>query len=131
MSRTITIDPITRIEGHAKVHIEINDDNQVETAFFHTMEFRGFEKFVEGMQIELMPTLTTRVCGTCPHAHHLVQAQVRLTLCPGPVHPLQHPFDGVAQPSVGDGMVMALHGSLSFRIQLDLDKAEGTAHVRH
>ena len=72
MSRTIKIDPVTRIEGHAKVHIETNDENQVDTALFHIMEFRGFERFVEGMQIELMPTLTTRICGTCPHAHHLV-----------------------------------------------------------
>lgn len=75
MSRTIDIDPVTRIEGHAKVHIEIGDDNQVGAAFFHIMEFRGFEKFVEGMQIELMPTLTTRICGTCPHAHHLVASK--------------------------------------------------------
>jgi F420-non-reducing hydrogenase large subunit len=75
MSRTIHIDPVTRIEGHAKVHIEVNDQNQVDTAFFHVMEFRGFERFVEGMQIELMPTLTTRICGTCPHAHHLVAAK--------------------------------------------------------
>jgi F420-non-reducing hydrogenase large subunit len=75
MSRTIDIDPVTRIEGHAKVHIEVNDENQVDAAFFHIMEFRGFERFIEGMQIELMPTLTTRICGTCPHAHHLVAAK--------------------------------------------------------
>jgi coenzyme F420-reducing hydrogenase alpha subunit len=75
MSRTIDIDPVTRIEGHAKVHIEIGDNDQVDAAYFHIMEFRGFEKFVEGMQIELMPTLTTRICGTCPHAHHLVASK--------------------------------------------------------
>jgi F420-non-reducing hydrogenase large subunit len=75
MSRSIDIDPITRIEGHAKVHVDIDDNNQVTGAFFHILEFRGFEKFVEGMQVELMPTLTTRICGTCPHAHHLVGAK--------------------------------------------------------
>ena len=75
MGRTIEIDPVTRIEGHAKVHIELDDSNQVESAYFHVMEFRGFERFVEGMQVELMPTITTRICGTCPHAHHLVAAK--------------------------------------------------------
>ncbi len=75
MSRTIEIDPVTRIEGHAKVHVEIGDDNNVSAAYFHILEFRGFEKFVEGMQVELMPTITTRICGTCPHAHHLVAAK--------------------------------------------------------
>ena len=75
MGRTLEIDPVTRIEGHAKVHIELDDSNNVESAYFHVMEFRGFERFVEGMQIEMMPTLTTRICGTCPHAHHLVAAK--------------------------------------------------------
>ena len=75
MSRTINIDPVTRIEGHAKIHIDINDSNQVDSAFFQVLEFRGFERFVEGMQVELMPTLTTRICGTCPHAHHLVASK--------------------------------------------------------
>lgn len=75
MSRTLTIDPVTRIEGHAKVHIDIGDDGQIGAATLHVLEFRGFERFVQGMQAELMPTLTTRICGTCPHAHHLVAAK--------------------------------------------------------
>lgn len=75
MSRTITIDPVTRIEGHAKVHIDVGDSGNVDAAFLHVLEFRGFEKFVQGMQVELMPTLTTRICGTCPHAHHLAAAK--------------------------------------------------------
>ena len=75
MSRTLTIDPVTRIEGHAKVHIDIGDDGKVAAATMHVLEFRGFERFVQGMQAELMPTLTTRICGTCPHAHHLVAAK--------------------------------------------------------
>jgi F420-non-reducing hydrogenase large subunit len=75
MSRTLTIDPVTRIEGHAKVHIEIGDDGKVGAATLHVLEFRGFERFVQGMQAELMPTITTRICGTCPHAHHLVAAK--------------------------------------------------------
>lgn len=75
MSRTIEINPVTRIEGHGKVHLEIGDDNKVSGAYMHVLEFRGFEKFVQGMQVEQMPTLTTRICGTCPHAHHLVSAK--------------------------------------------------------
>jgi coenzyme F420-reducing hydrogenase alpha subunit len=75
MSRTLTIDPVTRIEGHAKVHIEIGDDGKVGAATMHVLEFRGFERFLQGMQAELMPTITTRICGTCPHAHHLVAAK--------------------------------------------------------
>ncbi|HEX7508262.1 MAG TPA: Ni/Fe hydrogenase subunit alpha [Polyangia bacterium] len=75
MSRQLVINPVTRIEGHAKVHIEIGDDGKVGAATLHVLEFRGFERFVQGMQAELMPTLTTRICGTCPHAHHLVSAK--------------------------------------------------------
>ena len=75
MGRTIVVNPVTRIEGHAKVDIEIDDADHVVAARLHVLEFRGFEKFVEGMQVELMPTLTTRICGTCPHAHHLVAAK--------------------------------------------------------
>jgi len=75
MGRTIVVNPVTRIEGHAKDDIEIDDSDNVVAARLHVLEFRGFEKFVEGMQVELMPTLTTRICGTCPHAHHLVAAK--------------------------------------------------------
>ena len=75
MGRTIVVNPVTRIEGHAKVDIEIDDADKIVKACLHVLEFRGFEKFVEGMQVELMPTLTTRICGTCPHAHHLVAAK--------------------------------------------------------
>ncbi len=75
MSRKLTIDPVTRIEGHAKVHIDIGEDGKVDAATLHVLEFRGFERFLVGMQAELMPTITTRICGTCPHAHHLVAAK--------------------------------------------------------
>jgi coenzyme F420-reducing hydrogenase alpha subunit len=75
MTRIFDINPVTRIEGHAKVHIEIGDQGDVQAAYLHILEFRGFERFVQGMQVELMPTLTTRICGTCPHAHHLVGAK--------------------------------------------------------
>jgi len=75
MTKTIQIDPVTRIEGHAKVFIEVGDDNKVASASMNVLEFRGFEKFLSGMQVELMPTIVTRICGTCPHAHHLAAAK--------------------------------------------------------
>lgn len=75
MGRTIVVNPVTRIEGHAKIDIEIDDADKVVNARLHVLEFRGFEKFLEGMHVEQMPTITTRICGTCPHAHHLVAAK--------------------------------------------------------
>jgi len=64
MSRTIQIDPVTRIEGHARVEVEIDDGNNVTSALFKVLDFRGWETFLRGMQVELMPTLTSRICGT-------------------------------------------------------------------
>jgi F420-non-reducing hydrogenase large subunit len=64
MARKITVDPITRIEGHARVEIDVSDDNRVTSAVFKVMDFRGFETFLRGMQVEMMPTITARICGT-------------------------------------------------------------------
>jgi coenzyme F420-reducing hydrogenase alpha subunit len=64
MSRSITIDPVTRIEGHARVEIDIDDAGGVERSIFKVMDFRGFETFLRGMQVEMMPTVTSRICGT-------------------------------------------------------------------
>lgn len=64
MSRTIRIDPITRIEGHARVEIDIDDSRRVTRSVFKVMDFRGFETFLRGMQVEMMPTVTSRICGT-------------------------------------------------------------------
>src|SRR5512147_2425910 len=75
MGQVITINPVTRIEGHAKVTIELGDDGKVASALLHVLEFRGFERFVQGMHVEKMPTVTSRICGTCPHAHHLAAAK--------------------------------------------------------
>ncbi len=71
MARKLTIDPITRIEGHARVEVDVDDDNQVTGSVFKVMDFRGFETFLQGMQVEMMPTITPRICGTCPQTHHL------------------------------------------------------------
>jgi len=68
--RQITIDPITRLEGHGRIDIFLNDAGDVENAYFSIPELRGFEKFCEDRKAEDMPQLTTRICGVCPVAHH-------------------------------------------------------------
>jgi F420-non-reducing hydrogenase large subunit len=68
--KEIVIDPITRLEGHGNVSIFLNDQGEVENAYLKIPELRGFEQFCEGRRAELMPILTTRICGVCPVAHH-------------------------------------------------------------
>jgi NAD-reducing hydrogenase large subunit len=75
MTRRIVIDPVTRIEGHAKISIVLADDGQVEDARFHVTEFRGFEKMCEGRPFYEMPGITARVCGICPVSHLLASAK--------------------------------------------------------
>ncbi|MDD5494919.1 MAG: Ni/Fe hydrogenase subunit alpha [Dehalococcoidia bacterium] len=69
--RKITIDPITRLEGHGKISIFLNDDGSVANVYLQIPELRGFEKFSEGRPIEDMPQITQRICGVCPEAHHM------------------------------------------------------------
>ena len=73
--KTISIDPITRLEGHGKIDIFLNDDGDVENCYFIIPELRGFEKFVQGRPVEEMPRITTRICGVCPEAHHMASAK--------------------------------------------------------
>jgi F420-non-reducing hydrogenase large subunit len=68
--KKISIDPITRLEGHGKIDLFLNDAGEVENAYLAVPELRGFEKFCEGRKAEDMPQLTTRICGVCPVAHH-------------------------------------------------------------
>ncbi|HSB13558.1 MAG TPA: Ni/Fe hydrogenase subunit alpha [Bryobacteraceae bacterium] len=70
-TRRVTIDPITRLEGHGKIDIFLDDAGQVERAYFQVPELRGFEKFAEGRPAEDMPQITSRICGVCPSAHHM------------------------------------------------------------
>jgi len=74
-ARKITIEPVTRIEGHAKVTIHMKEDNTVDRAYMHVNEFRGFEKFCEGRLYFEMPQITARICGICPVSHHLAAAK--------------------------------------------------------
>jgi F420-non-reducing hydrogenase large subunit len=71
MSRKILIDPITRLEGHGKIDIFLNEQGNVQHAYFQVPELRGFEKFAEGRPAEDMPQITSRICGVCPTAHHM------------------------------------------------------------
>jgi len=75
MSQRIVIDPVTRIEGHAKISLYLDETGNVADAEFHVVEFRGFEKFCEGRPFSEMPGLTARVCGICPVSHLLASAK--------------------------------------------------------
>jgi NAD-reducing hydrogenase large subunit len=75
MGQKITIEPVTRIEGHARVTIHLDDEGKVEDAYFHVDQFRGFEKFSEGRMFFEMPAITPRICGICPVSHHLASAK--------------------------------------------------------
>lgn len=75
MSKKITIDPITRLEGHGKIDIFLDDAGKVTRAFLSVPELRGFEKFAEGRPAEEMPQLTSRICGVCPGAHHIASSK--------------------------------------------------------
>jgi len=75
MSNIITISPVTRIEGHAKITIHLNNNGEVDDARFHVNEFRGFEKFCEGRLVWEMPGLTSRICGICPASHLIASAK--------------------------------------------------------
>ncbi|MFO7633947.1 MAG: Ni/Fe hydrogenase subunit alpha [Caldilinea sp.] len=75
MTKTILIDPVTRIEGHAKITLHLDDNGQVEDARFHVTEFRGFEKFCEGRSFWEMPGITARICGICPVSHLMASSK--------------------------------------------------------
>jgi NAD-reducing hydrogenase large subunit len=75
MSKRIVIDPVTRIEGHAKISIFVDDAGAVTDAQFHVVEFRGFEKFCEGRMFWEMPAITARTCGICPVSHLLASSK--------------------------------------------------------
>ena len=75
MSTRVTVDPITRLEGHGKIDIFLNDQGNVDRAYFQVPELRGFEKFVQGRPAEDMPQITSRICGVCPTAHHMASAK--------------------------------------------------------
>jgi NAD-reducing hydrogenase large subunit len=75
MTKKITIDPITRIEGHARITIRLDEKQNVRDARFHVTQFRGFEKFCEGRPMHEMPSITARICGICPVSHMMASGK--------------------------------------------------------
>ncbi|HEV3276280.1 MAG TPA: Ni/Fe hydrogenase subunit alpha [Terriglobia bacterium] len=75
MARQILIDPVTRLEGHAKITLHLDDQGDVEAAHFHITQLRGFEKFCEGRRFFEMPYLMSRICGICPVSHLIASAK--------------------------------------------------------
>ena len=75
MSKKITINPITRLEGHGQIQIFLDEAGDVERAFFQVPELRGFETFCLGRPSEEMPRITERICGVCPTAHHMASTR--------------------------------------------------------
>lgn len=75
MAKTLVIQPVTRIEGHAKITIKLDDAGEVDTARVNVIELRGFERFCIGRPVEDMPRITPRICGVCPWSHHLAAAK--------------------------------------------------------
>ncbi len=71
MAQTITVDPVTRLEGHAKIVLDLDDNGNVAGGHLQVLEIRGFEKLVEKMELFKMPQIIARICGVCPAAHHL------------------------------------------------------------
>lgn len=75
MTKTLVIQPVTRIEGHARITINLDDAGEVDTARVNVIELRGFERFCIGRPVEDMPRITPRICGVCPWSHHLASAK--------------------------------------------------------
>jgi F420-non-reducing hydrogenase large subunit len=71
----ISIDPITRLEGHGRIDLFLNGSGELENAYMVIPELRGFEKFCERRPVEEMPRITQRICGVCPLAHHMAAAK--------------------------------------------------------
>src|ERR1051326_7115426 len=71
----IVIDPVTRIEGHSKISLHLDEQGRVQEAYFHVTQFRGFEKFCEGRPFYEMPSLMARICGICPVSHLVASAK--------------------------------------------------------
>ena len=79
--KNIEISPVTRIEGHAKITVQLDDSGNVSDAHLHVMEIRGFEKFLEGAAVEEAPRITPRICGICQTAHQKPLLTASLYTC--------------------------------------------------
>ena len=77
--RRVAIDPVSRVEGHGKVTILLDEQNKVHQVRLHIVEFRGFEKFIQGRPYWEVPVMVQRLCGICPVSHHLAAAKALST----------------------------------------------------
>ena len=93
MGQKIEIAPVSRIEGHAKITLQLDDQGRVADAKFHVTQVRGFEKFGEGRPFHEMPSLTARICGICPVSHLIASAKAYINACNKILHPSEraHP----------------------------------------
>lgn len=107
--RKITIEPVTRIEGHARITIHLAEDGSVERTQFHVTQIRGFEKFTEGRPYYEMPGITARICGICPVSHLLASAKA----CDGIMAVRIPPAAALLREAVHCGQVVQSH-ALSF-----------------
>src|SRR5664279_5110902 len=76
--KRVVVDPVSRVEGHGKVTLLLDADNKVQQARLHIVEFRGFERFIQGRPYWELPVLVQRLCGICPVSHHLAAAKACL-----------------------------------------------------
>ena len=100
--KRITINPITRLEGHGKIEIFLDEEGNVANTYFQVPELRGFEQFCVGRQAEDMPVITSRICGVCPEAHHMASVKA-----------LDRLFRGGAAARREEDPRTALHGILT------------------
>ena len=124
---TIVIDPVTRIEGHSKITLHLNEDGRVEEARFHVTQFRGFEKLCEGRPFYEMPSLMARICGICPVSHLIASAKACDSLLAVKIPPtadkLRRIF-GLAQVTQSHALSLFHLSSPDFVLGMDGDPAK-------
>ncbi|HVU45719.1 MAG TPA: Ni/Fe hydrogenase subunit alpha [Terracidiphilus sp.] len=126
-SRTIIIDPVTRIEGHSKITLHLDEQGKVQDARFHVTQFRGFEKFTEGRPFYEMPSLMARICGICPVSHLIASAKACDALLAVQIPPtaekLRRIF-GIAQVVQSHALSLFHLSSPDLLLGMDADPAE-------
>ena len=124
---TIVIDPVTRIEGHSKITLHLNEDGRVEDARFHVTQFRGFEKLCEGRPFYEMPSLMARICGICPVSHLIASAKACDSLLAVKIPPtadkLRRIF-GLAQVTQSHALSLFYLSSPDLLLGMDADPAK-------
>ena len=127
MAQQLVIDPVSRIEGHAKITVQLNDQGLVEDARFHVTQVRGFEKFVEGRPFYEMPSLMARICGICPVSHLIASAKACDALMAVRIPPtadkLRRIF-GLAQVVQSHALSFFYLSSPDFLLGMDADPAK-------